>query len=167
MASNYTSNYNLCQWEPSDKVLRAEFNADNAKIDAALASKADRSTVSGKASQAALDALSATVAGHTAALAGKGNCVIHTAAYTGNGNYGVGGENTRTFPGKPLFVVFTNGQVMLSAVQGMTTVYGSSQVVSCKWSGNSLSLSSQNSAASEMNAQGVSYTTLALLAADQ
>lgn len=36
MASNYTSNYGLCQWELEDKVLRSEFNADNAKIDAAL-----------------------------------------------------------------------------------------------------------------------------------
>ena len=37
MASNYTTNYNLCQWESTDQVLRTDFNADNAKIDAALA----------------------------------------------------------------------------------------------------------------------------------
>ena len=37
MSTNYTNNYNLCQWEASDKVLRTDFNADNAKIDAALA----------------------------------------------------------------------------------------------------------------------------------
>ena len=37
MASNYTSSYQLCQWEAEDKVLRTEFNADNTKIDAALA----------------------------------------------------------------------------------------------------------------------------------
>ena len=37
MSTNHTSNYNLCQWEPSDQVLRTDFNADNAKIDAALA----------------------------------------------------------------------------------------------------------------------------------
>ena len=37
MASNYTDNYQLCQWEATDQVQRTEFNADNAKIDAALA----------------------------------------------------------------------------------------------------------------------------------
>lgn len=36
MSANYTQNYNLCQWEAQDKVLRTDFNEDNAKIDAAL-----------------------------------------------------------------------------------------------------------------------------------
>jgi len=36
MSTNYTENYNLCQWEPSDEVLREDFNADNAKLDTAL-----------------------------------------------------------------------------------------------------------------------------------
>lgn len=45
MASNYTANYGLCQWEPGDKFLREEFNQDNEKIDTALeatAKKADQ-----------------------------------------------------------------------------------------------------------------------------
>ena len=36
MATNYTANYGLCQWEPEDNFLREEFNQDNAKIDAAI-----------------------------------------------------------------------------------------------------------------------------------
>ena len=36
MSTNYTSNFHLCQWEAGDPVLRADFNADNAKLDAAL-----------------------------------------------------------------------------------------------------------------------------------
>ena len=40
MASGYTANYGLCQWQPSDKFLREEFNGDNAKIDAAIAAAA-------------------------------------------------------------------------------------------------------------------------------
>ena len=36
MASGYTANYGLCQWQGSDAFLREEFNGDNAKIDAAL-----------------------------------------------------------------------------------------------------------------------------------
>ena len=37
MSTNHTPNYALSQWEAGDPVLRADFNADNAKIDAALA----------------------------------------------------------------------------------------------------------------------------------
>ena len=37
MATNQTTNYQLNQWEPTDQVLRTDFNADNAKIDATLA----------------------------------------------------------------------------------------------------------------------------------
>lgn len=36
MASSYTENYGLCQWEAGDAFTRTEFNADNAKLDAAL-----------------------------------------------------------------------------------------------------------------------------------
>ena len=36
MASGYTTNYGLCQWQGADAFLREEFNQDNAKIDAAL-----------------------------------------------------------------------------------------------------------------------------------
>ena len=32
-----TQNYNLCQWAAEDRILRSDFNADNQKIDAALA----------------------------------------------------------------------------------------------------------------------------------
>lgn len=37
MSTNQTANYQLNQWTPENPVLREEFNADNAKIDAALA----------------------------------------------------------------------------------------------------------------------------------
>lgn len=42
MATNHTTNYQLCQWEATDKVLRTDFNQDNQKIDAALAGLRDR-----------------------------------------------------------------------------------------------------------------------------
>ena len=35
MATNQTTNYQLNQWEPTDAVQRVDFNADNAKLDAA------------------------------------------------------------------------------------------------------------------------------------
>ena len=40
MPSNQTPNYALNQWERDDRVLMEDFNADNAKIDAALKSGA-------------------------------------------------------------------------------------------------------------------------------
>ena len=36
----YTKNYHLNQWEPTDRVLREDFNEDNRKIEAALGGKA-------------------------------------------------------------------------------------------------------------------------------
>ena len=36
MASGQTTNFGLNQWAAEDKVIRTEFNEDNAKIDAAL-----------------------------------------------------------------------------------------------------------------------------------
>lgn len=39
---NQTTNYQLNQWQASDRVLMADFNSDNAKIDAALKALADR-----------------------------------------------------------------------------------------------------------------------------
>ena len=42
MASNYTEHYGLCQWEATDQVLRTDFNGDNAKVEAALASLEER-----------------------------------------------------------------------------------------------------------------------------
>lgn len=36
MASNYTENYGLCQWEATDAVLRTDFNGDNAKLEEVL-----------------------------------------------------------------------------------------------------------------------------------
>ena len=68
MASNQTSNYGLNQWEATDQVLRTDFNTDNAKIDTALAEKADAAevtalsqTVDGKAEQTDLESLTQRV----------------------------------------------------------------------------------------------------------
>ena len=75
MPANYTPNYQLNQWERSDKVLMDDFNHDNARIE-----------------QSALDALSqtvsaqgATLANHTSTIAGLGNCMIVCRTYSGTG----------------------------------------------------------------------------------
>ena len=53
---NHTPNYSLSQWEAEDKVLRTDFNADNAKIDAAI-----KAVDPGKADAPALEALAQTL----------------------------------------------------------------------------------------------------------
>lgn len=71
MASNYTANYGLCQWEPGDSFMRSEFNGDNARVDAAL-----HALESGKAEAAAVTALAGAV---------NGKCRLAAGSYTGNG----------------------------------------------------------------------------------
>ena len=58
-----TTNYQLCQWDGSDRILRTDFNEDNAKIDAALKQQANsiasiNSTLPGKADAATVTSLS-------------------------------------------------------------------------------------------------------------
>ena len=58
-----TTNYQLCQWDGEDRILRTDFNEDNAKIDAALKSHANsiatiNSTLPGKADAATVTSLS-------------------------------------------------------------------------------------------------------------
>ena len=59
MSTNYTENFDLCQWEPTDAVQRLEFNADNAKLDATL--QALSVQVVQKANQSALNTLISAV----------------------------------------------------------------------------------------------------------
>ena len=86
MASNYTENYGLCQWEATDQVLREEFNQDNEKIDAAL--------------------------GELAALEAKIPTFIN-GSYVGTGKAGKGNPCTLHF-GFPPKMVFLNTQTMSS-----------------------------------------------------
>ena len=55
MAGGYTANYGLCQWQPTDKFLREEFNGDNAKIDAALKAAEERAEEKAQAAETKAD----------------------------------------------------------------------------------------------------------------
>ena len=68
MSTNHTTNYDLNQWEGTDKVLRTEFNADNAKIDAALKANADAIAAEAAAREAAETALENKLGLHTLAV---------------------------------------------------------------------------------------------------
>ena len=159
MSTNHTPNYSLSQWERSDKVQMDDFNADNARIDAALAAKADKS---------ALNSLSSTVSGHAAALAGKGNCRIVCHTYIGKGGSGGNSPTVIRFSGQPLFAVISNGQAMVLAAYGVRTLYyglsnGTALVAS--WSGNTLSFYG-NDPYVQMNVKGSGYSVLSFFAAD-
>ena len=115
MATNHTTHYDLNQWQATDQVLRTDFNADNAKIDAALAGKAETETVSalqtavaGKAEQADLSEVQASTPR------------IAAGTYTGDG------EKTRTIPvgftPKAVLVFPQNSQLYSSG--SASTTYG-------------------------------------------
>ena len=127
MSTNHTTNYNLNQWEATDKVLRTEFNEDNAKINAALKANAD-----------AIDALEGQM---SAVQTGKGNCQIWTTSYTGTGS----ASHSRTFPQEPLLVVIMGDRFQLVALRPCTSAYnmeGSSYWgATASWSGTRLTLS--------------------------
>ena len=58
-----TRNYQLNQWAAGDRVQRVDFNADNAKLDGAIAAVSARAGAleTGKADKTALDAAKATI----------------------------------------------------------------------------------------------------------
>lgn len=155
MASNYTENYGLCQWEATDKVGHTEFNEDNAKIDAALG----------------------TLATQTATLATKGNCRIDAFTYTGKGAYGEENPTCISFSGKPvLFVVF--GYAFLAyGHYGDAEYHGFCRnpksnntditVLTPKWEGTMLSLSCPYSIEHQGNVAGRVYRVVALYAMDE
>ena len=117
MATNQTTNYQLNQWEPTDQVLHIDFNADNAKVDTALAGLAEN-----KADQADLDALSgavtglaSTVAGHTTALTALGNCEIQVTSYVGTGTYGEENPTVINFSKRPAFLLVMGYRCLMFA----------------------------------------------------
>ena len=82
-----TQNYQLNQWEKTDRIEMEDFNADNARVDAALAEE-----------KAARESL-------TAQVAKCGNCDLVVGTYTGTGQVGASHPNKLTFSGKPILVI--------------------------------------------------------------
>ena len=54
---NQTANYQLSQWEASDRILMSDFNDDNAKLDAAIKANVDAITAEAAARAASVTAL--------------------------------------------------------------------------------------------------------------
>ena len=131
MPSNQTANYALSQWVRSDQVRMEDFNADNAKLDAALKAAEQRSAgldakinaTAAAAEQrsagldAKINATAATAEQRSAAVAAaaekrsaaldaaKGNCTIEFFSYVGQGRSGMNNPTTITFRKPPLFFI--------------------------------------------------------------
>ena len=153
---NKTANFQLTQWEKTDRIMMEDFNRDNAAIDAALKSNADKA--------AALQT----------ALASCGNCQIGISTYTGTGTRGEEYPTVITFPKMPT-VFFVRGRGTFFAAQGGASegsliVYdsGSAQIRDAllSWSGNQLSIVSSNNAKYQLNTDNSLYWVLALYQMD-
>ncbi len=150
MASNFTANYQLNQWEAEDAVRRVDFNEDNAKIDAAI--KAVDQRVDGKADTSALsslssrvDSLAGTVSAQGNVLNGKGNCQIQLTTYVGTGT----DVNTIPLPSNTLLVIIHGQRNQLAAARGATDILchggsGSGGNVIAQWTDSSLTLTARS-----------------------
>lgn len=143
----YTEHYELNQWAETDRILMEDFNADNTKIDTALAA-------------------------HAAKLADCGNCGITVASYTGTGTYGTNNPNVVDFPKKPAFFMIrcVSGLLFGTAEDTSATFLGSAGTFMCSscttsWAGNRLSFYGGD-AAVQMNRSGMVYRVIAFYAED-
>ncbi len=159
MPNSQTPNFGLSQWVKQDKVLMEDFNADNAKIDAALIAEANARMSLG------------TSLG--AALAQKGNCRIVWGTYTGNNLAGEAHPTTLTFDGRPLAVFIRPGgggfYGSLTLLHGTETAFsvpndGRADIL-VSWNGNSVSWYGGTPLYQLSGAQ--TYVYAALMAADE
>ena len=149
MATNQTTNYQLNQWEPTDQVLRTDFNAD----DAALAS-------------------------HAAEIAGFGNCQIETGSYVGAGDTSnsltFSGVPLLVFvqavSGNPCWGILLNGCEYVITYVADQRDECVSTVTACtaSWEGNTVSFYRHvsNYERNVLNGNGQTYRYVALTAAD-
>lgn len=151
---NKTANFQLTQWEKTDRILMEEFNSDNEKIDTALKSSADG------------------VAALQTALASCGNCKIVYGTYTGNGKSGSANPNKLTFDGKPVLVIVqaqsntTDFDFHLRLVRGCGWAVGDrgnySYTNSVAWGENYVSWYNDK-AETQFNLQNSVYSYIALI----
>ena len=154
-----TGNYQLKQWEKTDRIQMEDFNADNAKTDQALARQRDD-----------LVAL-------TAAVALCGNCKMVYGSYTGTGKYGSANPNQLSFAHKPILVLVQctasedDTDRKLRMMRGITWAVGTETNYSWGntviWSANSVSWYNVKGPSTQFNFSGSTYHYLALLLADE
>ena len=169
MASSYTEHYRLNQWEADDPVRRVDFNADNAKIDAAIKDVADglSEEVSARtqAVSAEASARMSAVSSLNYSLSRRGNCDVRTSSYTGDGST----TRTLSFSSAPKFIVIIGPQAaaFVSGTTGTSLVQDSSRgtlptALVAAWNGSQVTLSPAYSSTANalMNTSGASYQVI-------
>ena len=174
MSTNHTANYDLCQWQATDPVIRTDFNEDNAKIDAALASLDNA-----KAGAGDLATLSSRVTNINNTVNDMvfdiydlqhetGNCQIETTTYTGTGYHGSSHANSLSFSdGTPMLVLVVGESNLggLRMVRGLNKAQTSGfySQVTVSWTDSGLSWYGGDDE-EQMNELNRTYTVVALLA---
>lgn len=172
-----TTNYNLNQWDATDRVKRADFNADNAAVDAALKANAD----SLSSLNSAVSSLGSTVSGLSSAVSALsgGTAKLAMGTYVGNGKYGAANPNTITFDFEPKFLIVqrqisavltttSNNYLHLNTLIAMRPLqyyYFTGSINACAeltWNGKSVSWFNTNSDLWQLNKQDVVFNYLAL-----
>ena len=157
MASNQTTNYQLNQWEPTDQVLRTDFNADNAKLDAALTDLAE------------------TAALLEASVVKLGNCRVEIMSYVGTGTYGSGTPNTLTFSARPKFLIIAGIRAIAfiwesgantMVCSGSGNFDANMSDLDVTWNGNQISYYGSHVIA-QLNNNGSTYQVVAFYAEDE
>ena len=119
-----TTNYQLNQWAKSDRIMLKDFNADNLKVDSALAALGDAIAAAPK---------------------------IAVGSYTGSGSCGASSPRTLTFAFQPKLVIVVenswdylkagtaliSGQSLSAGIGGGTNS-GACLSLTVSWSGNSV-----------------------------
>ena len=133
-----TANYQLNQWESTDRILMSDFNADNSKIDAAIAAE--------KAARESADSAL------TAAVAKCGNCRVAASSYTGTGGYESGNPCSLTFDASPalVLVVSTDGHTLFMHSDSATASY-EGVTIFVTWNGASVSWYANGSSVYQFN----------------
>ena len=125
-----TTNYQLPQWEESDRIRMEDFNGAMEKLDAAL----------GEQQQV---------------LANLGNCSVMYGRYYGSGGYGSDRPNKLSFNRQPIAVLLDFPYIL---VQGKTTTSAdNSGGITVTWSENTVSWWSGANARDQCNAVGYHY----------
>ena len=162
---NQTSNYQLSQWDPEDRILRTDFNSDNAKVDAALKGNAD--AISSEAS-----ARSSAVTRLENKIAQRGNCKVEIHSYTGDGQNGSAYPCSQTFSKEPVAFFVTGNGAMGMYLRGGTSVWVQSgkyvYICNGSWNTSRTTFSWYASSADiQLNVSGVTYTVIALSDCDE
>ena len=137
-----TGKYGLSQWDAEDRILREDFNADNAMIEAALEAQA-------------------------AAIANCGNCKIVTGNYAGNNKTGPSNPVTLTFPVAPLAVFVIGDRAMIALRPNPTGHITDGGIVNLRWTGANLAWYHNDNAYLQMNVSGTTYYYIALLPSNE